>query len=293
MITQRIPVGDGIEVTVDTWRPSAPAAGAGAGMLLVHGLASNARLWDGVAARLAELGHPAAAIDLRGHGRSDKPESGYDLPTICNDLVEVLGTLAAREGAAWERPVAVGQSWGGNVVLELAFREPGLTRGIACVDGGIIDLAARFDTWEECMAALAPPRLAGMPAEEFEAHIRRAHPAWPESGIQATMANVEVRPDGTIAPWLSFGHHLLVLRGLWEHSPPTRYPGIPVPVLLIPADDGQAASTAVKRAAVTAALAAIPTGRVRWFSGDHDIHAQYPDQLARVLHEAATGGCLS
>ena len=38
--------------------------------LLVHGLASNARLWDGVARRLAGAGHAVAAVDLRGHGRS-------------------------------------------------------------------------------------------------------------------------------------------------------------------------------------------------------------------------------
>lgn len=298
MITQRIRVGGGVAVVVDTWPAVGPPAGCG--MLLVHGLASNARLWDGVAARLAELGHPVAAVDLRGHGRSDKPDSGYDLPTICADLAKVLGTLAggAETGGAetgggptaWKRPVVVGQSWGGNAVLELAFRKPDLTRGIACVDGGMIDLASRFATWEECVAVLAPPRLAGMPAHQFEALIAGAHPTWPASGIRATMANVEVRADGTIAPWLSFEHHLLVLRGLWEHRPPTRYPTISVPVLLIPADDGQAESTAEKRAAVTAALAAIPMARVRWFSADHDIHAQYPDQLAAVLHEAATDG---
>ncbi len=35
-----------------------------------------------------------------------------------------------------ERPVVAGQSWGGNVVLELAARRPELVRGIVCVDGG-------------------------------------------------------------------------------------------------------------------------------------------------------------
>jgi len=44
--------------------------------VLVHGLASNARLWDGVARRLAGAGHSSAAVDLRGHGRSDKPDTG-------------------------------------------------------------------------------------------------------------------------------------------------------------------------------------------------------------------------
>src|SRR5262245_45283564 len=39
-------------------------------VLLVHGLASNARLWDGVGEELSARGYPSVAIDLRGHGRS-------------------------------------------------------------------------------------------------------------------------------------------------------------------------------------------------------------------------------
>src|SRR5262245_45473360 len=46
--------------------------------VLVHGLASNLRLWDGVAEHLLSRGHTVVALDQRGHGRSDAPESGYD-----------------------------------------------------------------------------------------------------------------------------------------------------------------------------------------------------------------------
>ena len=41
--------------------------------VLIHGLASNARMWDGVGAALAERGYASIAVDLRGHGRSPKP----------------------------------------------------------------------------------------------------------------------------------------------------------------------------------------------------------------------------
>ncbi|HZZ48199.1 MAG TPA: alpha/beta fold hydrolase, partial [Pseudonocardia sp.] len=44
--------------------------GAARPVLLVHGMSSNARLWDGVAERLAAAGHPVVAVDLRGHGTS-------------------------------------------------------------------------------------------------------------------------------------------------------------------------------------------------------------------------------
>jgi len=111
--------------------------------LLVHGLASNSRLWDGVARVLVGLGHPVAAVDLRGHGRSDAPEDGYDIPTVATDLITVIDVLG------WSRPVAVGQSWGGNVVIELAAAHPDVLGAVAAVDGGIIELADRFATWED------------------------------------------------------------------------------------------------------------------------------------------------
>jgi pimeloyl-ACP methyl ester carboxylesterase len=270
----------GVSLALDLWE------GGGTGFLLVHGLASNARMWDGVAGRLAEAGHAVAAVDLRGHGRSDKAGGGYDFATVCGDLEAVIGALA------WDHPpVVVGQSWGGNVVLELAFRSPDILSGVACVDGGTIELAGRFATWEECAAALAPPVLVGTAAGRFEAAIRAAHPDWPESGIQGTLANFEVRPDGTIAPWLSLEHHMAILRALYEHRPSTRYPELTVPVLLVPADTKDPAWTADKRDAVAAAEAAIPVARVVWFSpADHDIHAQFPDALAALLQGAVSEG---
>lgn len=292
MITHTVPAVGGTRLAVDTWE------GEGVGFLLVHGLASNARMWDGVAGALGGLGHAVAAVDQRGHGRSEQAGSGYDFATVCDDLVAVLTALRrglagaqGSGGTAWDRPVVVGQSWGANVVLELAFREPGLTRGVACVDGGTIDLAGRFPTWEACASALAPPRFAGTPAGRFEAAIRAAHPTWPETGIRGTLANVQVRADGTVAPWLSFEHHMTILRSLWEHRPATRYAAVQVPVLLVPADNGDASWTADKRAGIDAALADIPVARARWFSpADHDIHAQFPDELAKVLHGAVADG---
>lgn len=287
MNTQRITVTDGVALEAGTW--AAAAHQAGPAMLLVHGLASNARLWEATADRLAELGHPVATVDLRGHGQSDKPDDGYDMATIAGDVAAVLQALRGADAVAWDRPVVVGQSWGGNVVLELAFRYPEALRGIVCVDGGMIDLAGRFDSWPECALMLAPPRLKGTPVSQLEAYLRTAHPSWPESGIQGTLANFEIRPDGTVAPWLTFKRHIMVLQGLWGHRPGTRYPAIPVPVLLVPADDGHAPSTAAKKAEVDAAMAALPNGSVHWFEGDHDLHAQHPDELAAKLHEAALG----
>jgi pimeloyl-ACP methyl ester carboxylesterase len=226
-------------------------------------------------------------VDQRGHGRSSKPDHGYDFTTVVSDLVALVGALGL------DRPIAVGQSWGGNVVLELGATRPASVRAVAAVDGGFIELGGRFHTWEACCQALTPPRLTGTPASRMRQWMREAHADWPESGIDGSMANFEVRDDGTIAPWLTLERHLMILRELYEHRPSERYAHVGVPALLVPADTGDVAWTSDKRAAVDAAITALPDGRVHWFSpADHDIHAQHPVELADVLvrfaHEVTT-----
>jgi pimeloyl-ACP methyl ester carboxylesterase len=269
----------GVELAVRAW-----SGGEGRPFLLVHGLASSGHLWDGVADSLHRLGHPVATVDLRGHGESGKPSSGYDFATVTGDLVEVMGATG------FERPVVAGQSWGGNVVLDLAWRQPDLTAGIVCVDGGTIELQHRFPEWPAAAAAMAPPVLTGVTRTQIEDRIRQSHSEWPETGIAGVLACFEDLPDGTVRARLSRDNHMAILRHLWEHRPSALYPDIKVPVLLLPADDGQRAWVDDKRAAVDAAIASLPRGRVHWFDADHDVHAQHPDLVARVMHDATEDG---
>jgi pimeloyl-ACP methyl ester carboxylesterase len=284
--TERTLVADGVELTTDRWIPVGAPGGVASPppFVLVHGLASNARMWDGVAARLADLGYPVVTVDLRGHGRSSKPEAGYDVPQVADDLAVLIDRLGLG------RSVVAGQSWGGNVVLEMAARHPTVPRGIACIDGGWLDPRATYPDWDACLAALAPPRLIGRPLTQIEGYVRSNHRDWPETGILGALANFEVRSDGTIAPWLSYEHHLEVLHGLWEHHPSDRYAALDVPVLLVPVDTEAGDRTRRKRLEVDAAAGAIPHVRVRWFSGDHDIHAQHPNELADLFDTCVRDG---
>jgi pimeloyl-ACP methyl ester carboxylesterase len=275
----RVAVTGGIELNVRHWD------GDGAPFLLVHGLASNARLWDGVATALASRGHGVAAVDLRGHGLSDKPDDGYDFATVASDLALVV------EALGFDRPVVAGQSWGGNAVLELGARRPELLRGIACVDGGWINLS-RFRTWEECEQAMAPPRTTGLQRTEIEAMMRGRHPDWPETGIQGALACFEARSDGTVAPWLTYERHIMILRELWAHRVVDVYPTVEVPVLLVPCDDGSAWSQR-KRVEVEAAEQGLRKSRTYWIEGEHDVHAQHPVALAQVFVDALDDGFFS
>jgi pimeloyl-ACP methyl ester carboxylesterase len=248
-------------------------------LLLVHGLASNAHLWDGVGAELARRGWHAVAVDLRGHGRSDQPDHGYDFDTVVGDL----GTVMDHHHLM--RPLAVGQSWGGNVVVELAWAQPHRLAGAVAVDGGIIELGERFVQWDDCARALHPPMLAGTPLTRFEAAVRAAHPDWPEAGIQGVLASFDVLDDGTIYPRLTHERHLTILRALWEHRPSHRFPEIDLALLFVLADSGDVDWVTDKRQAAQRAQAQLSRGRVTWFPGaHHDLHAQHPvDFVDHVL----------
>jgi len=276
-------VADGVSLRTLEWgerRADRPS------FLLVHGLASNARLWDGVAIELAESGYHAISVDQRGHGRSDKPDDGYDFATVTDDLLALID----HEGL--DRPVVAGQSWGGNVVIELGWRSPDKVRGVCAVDGGMIELGTHFPSWNSCAEALRPPDLVGMRATRMEGFIRSAHGSWPEAGIQGAMANFELRDDGTIAPWLTLDRHMKILRALWQHRPSSLYEEIVIPVMLAPADTGtNPAWTTDKRRAIETAERLLPTSRTHWFApADHDLHAQHPDRLARHLIDAVDDG---
>ncbi len=245
--------------------------------VLLHGLASNCRTWERVAAHLAAAGHRVVTVDQRGHGLSDKPEGGYDFASVCEDLARLIDALGI------EKPVIAGQSWGGNVVLEFGARYPEVAHGLAFVDGGTIDLQMRPDaTWERIAAELKPPDLRNVPRQAIKSRIAGMHPDWSDEGLEATLANFETLADGAVRPWLTLERHMAILHSLWEQRPVTLYPLVQAPVLICPASDpGNPAWTALKQQQVELATRGLRCSSVVWFDQTaHDIHVHRPVELA-------------
>lgn len=265
-------VAPGVRLHALCW-PGQPAPGR-VPFLLVHGLSSNARLWLEVAGDLAGAGHPVTAVDLRSHGDSDAPPHGYDTATAVADLATLgLG-----------RTLVAGQSWGGNIAVALAAKHPDLVAGLALVDGGWIDLPSQYPDWAACAAALRPPDLDGLTAAKFWPVLRASHPSWSEQAVAATAANLRELPDGTLQRRLPVPAHMRIVRSMWDDPPGRYYPLVTAPALLLPALSTDPAQAAAKLARVRAAAAALPDAQLRSYPGaDHDLHAQYPHEIAGDL----------
>lgn len=100
-------------------------AGAEPGLLAIHGSAMSGISLINLAETLSPE-YRVIAPDLRGHGQSDKPERGYALATLVDDLVGLVGIMGL------ERPVILGFSIGGAIAMLVAPRVE--ARGLVLLD---------------------------------------------------------------------------------------------------------------------------------------------------------------
>jgi len=88
-------------------------------IVFIHGFGGKAEQWHYQMQKFAVENH-VIALDIRGHGLSDKPGKGYDMSRIVEDLETAL-TLLKVKG----KIVLVGHSFGGAIVTEYALKHPG------------------------------------------------------------------------------------------------------------------------------------------------------------------------
>ena len=100
---------------------------AGSPIVLIHCFTCAINYWDGMLPRLARS-HRVIAIDLLGHGGSEKPTSGYSVPSQADLVAQVLGRLGVR------RAEVVGHSLGGAVAVALAQQSAQLVDRVVIVD---------------------------------------------------------------------------------------------------------------------------------------------------------------
>jgi pimeloyl-ACP methyl ester carboxylesterase len=120
-------------------------------IVLVHGLLMNRHMFDRLGPELAERGNRVIAVDMLGHGRSDRPEDLrlYSMPLFARQVVALLDHL--EEDSA----VVGGTSLGANIALEVAVRHPDRARALF-VEMPVLDNAL------SAVAGLFTPVLLGL-----------------------------------------------------------------------------------------------------------------------------------
>jgi pimeloyl-ACP methyl ester carboxylesterase len=104
-------------------------AGEGPDILLIHGVTGDLSIWF-LCKLMTDLAadHRVTAYDLRGHGYSDVPPSGYTSADHAADLFSLMDRIGAR------RARLVGHSFGGVIAAHAAALEPGRVEAVVLSD---------------------------------------------------------------------------------------------------------------------------------------------------------------
>jgi pimeloyl-ACP methyl ester carboxylesterase len=117
--------------------------GEGPDLVMVHGLTGNLAVWHlRIVPELAEH-FRILTYDLRGHGHSDVPPSGYTLEAMADDLLGLLDELEL------ERPLIAGHSYGADIALYHALRQPDRVHEVIAIEAALpaLEESRRHDGW--------------------------------------------------------------------------------------------------------------------------------------------------
>ncbi len=156
--------------------------GSGAPLVLLHGITGSGLCWGRTADALAQE-YTVYALDLRGHGESDAPPSGY---TYADNAADVVELLRARGHA---NAIALGHSYGGRIGMTLAAQYPQIVSKLILEDPPLMDppsdlspavLARERFQWFEWLRNLKTHSRA-----ELVAYCRAESPRWSETECDA------------------------------------------------------------------------------------------------------------
>ncbi len=175
---------------VDWGDPPSPGGGSPT-LLLVHGDMRTSRSWDAAARRLRRR-FRVIALDSRGHGDSDWPNSGYKFADRVEDLEAFCDAAGLRSA------VAVAHSTGGVVAALLAERRPDIFSRLMLLEPMVV-VDEAFQRMVSTRAA-RPRRTWSSRGRMYE--YLKAHPMtgkWADETIRDVVARESYElPDGRL-----------------------------------------------------------------------------------------------
>ncbi|HYO42737.1 MAG TPA: alpha/beta hydrolase [Candidatus Limnocylindrales bacterium] len=280
---------DGTRIHFHDWgAPPAPDGGPVAGIVLVPGLLAPAWSWAPVARRLALVRRTVVA-DLRGHGLSDAPQSGYALATLAADVVVVAEGSGALDGGA---VVLAGHGFGAMVAAGAAALLGGRCAGLVLVDGGWerVEETAGVDV-EAFLRGLDEPPEVLRSMDAWLADRRAFDPAsWDADQERAARDGVVETAAGHVLR--SVRPHVIdaVVRSMFGYEPAQVLAAVPAPVTALVAfatGDVDQRLAELRRTAVARAAAGLEPIRVAGFPTDaHNLMRYRPAEVAAAILNA-------
>jgi pimeloyl-ACP methyl ester carboxylesterase len=242
-------------------------------LLAVHGFTGAKEDFADQAGRLAARGWHVVMPDLRGHGSSPAPATGYDLATVAADLALLVDRLG------WERFGLLGHSMGGMVAQRLALDLPdrqaalvlvGTTDGPVPINPALVELACAVAASGGMPGLLEAQRALGetlLTSSASAERLRARYPDWDEYRDRSFLA---CSPD----------MYVEVARDLL--GTPSRLDALArlaVPTLVVVGDEDEIMLPGSNRLAAT-----IPGAELLVLSpAGHHPQAEHPDRFAGTV----------
>ncbi len=243
--------------------------GEGPLMLFLHGITANSAVFAPLMADFSSR-FRTVAVDQRGHGLSDKPQTGYEADDYAEDIAALIGTLDL--GPA----ILIGHSLGSRNSVTAAARHPALVRSVVAIDftpfieDEVFDaLEARVNAGDQAFESI----------DAVEAYLARRYPNIPEGAIRTRAASGYQRGHDGYRPLASPSAMALTANGLRADLAPA-YRSVTRPVLLVRGGD----SKLVSAAALAKTSALRPDLPVVVVPGaDHYVNEVSPETTSRAI----------
>ena len=118
--------------------------GRGPDLVMVHGLTGNLAVWHLKIIPLLMDRYRILTYDLRGHGYSDMPPTGYSAGDNAVDLLDLLDFLEI------DRPSIVGHSFGADIALYFSLLHPDRVKEVVAIEAALpaLNETRAQENWE-------------------------------------------------------------------------------------------------------------------------------------------------
>lgn len=268
--SRRIALRTGLAVRVVEAGPA-----SGAPIVMVHGWGINAYLWRHTIPALTAAGHRVHAMDLPGHGLSDKPlaPGSYTLARMTEHVEALLDALGIEAAAI------VAQSMGGRIATELAITRPQRVRGLALL--GSVGFGATGVPGAIVRQLPAPPRaITPILSQRWIVAIGKAY----SYGRRAAIAQPDIDAYWAATQFPDFvpALHRVLSEFDWRPLSPEALGALRVPVLVVFGTRDRM----VRPLRVAERVAAVPQGRLHLVrDAGHVANEEAPDEVNPLLVE--------